>query len=73
VGISLIGGIVLVGFFTTKTVGFGKFTTSTLVLMLTLILSALLLASGHINSQAFTNVALGIVGFASGMVVGKHE
>lgn len=71
--ILIISGGALLGFFKTKTEGFGKYTTSALVLFLALILSALLLASGHLESQAFTNVVLGVVGFASGLVVGANK
>ena len=73
VSILLLGGGALFGFFKTKTEGFGRFTTSVLVLFLALTFSALLLANGNLDSQAFTNVVLGVVGFASGLVVGNNK
>lgn len=71
-GIFLLGAIALIGFFKTKSNGFGKYTTSTLVLLMVLVLCALLFASGHLDSQLFANVLMAIIGFSGGLVVAKE-
>ena len=72
IGIFLLSAIGLIGFFKTKSAGFGKYTTSTLVLLMVLVLSTLLFASGHFESQYFTNVLMALVGFAGGLINAKE-
>ena len=69
VGIFAIGAIVLIGFFVTKSKGFGKFSASTLVLLTALILSTALSASGIMDSRLLVNVIMAVVGFAGGLIV----
>ena len=71
VAIFLVGLVALIGFFKTKSEGFGKFTTSTLVLLMVLILCSLLYASNQLDGQLFANVLMAIIGFAGGLVVAK--
>ncbi|MGH8548559.1 MAG: hypothetical protein ACRERU_08175 [Methylococcales bacterium] len=73
VGILLLGMIALIGFFKTKTEGFGKYNTSTLVLLVVLFLCSMLFASGRMESQLFANVVLAIIGFAGGLVVAREK
>jgi peptidoglycan/LPS O-acetylase OafA/YrhL len=72
IGIFILGAIALIGFFWTKTNGFGKYSTCALVLLVALILSALLFAGGQLDSQLFTNALMAIIGFAGGLVVSKE-
>ena len=71
--ISVLGAISLVGFFRTKTDGFGKYNTCTLVLLVVLVLSALLFAGGRFSADLFANVVMAIIGFAGGLVVAREK
>ena len=68
----LLGAIGLIGFFKTKSSGFGKYTTSILVLLMVLILSTLLFASGRLESTYYTNILMALVGFAGGLINAKE-
>jgi hypothetical protein len=70
---SIIFAIALIGFFKTKTDGFGKYNTSTLILLLVLVLCAILFAAGRLSSELFANVVMAIVGFAGGLVVAREK
>jgi hypothetical protein len=72
IGIIIIGVIALIGFFKTKTTGFGKYSTCALVLLVSLIFSSLLHAGGILDSQFYTNALMAIIGFAGGLVVSKE-
>ena len=72
VSVSIIGAIALIGFFRTKTEGYGKYTTSALVLLVLLVLTALLFASGKLDGYLLSNVFLAVAGFAGGLVAGKE-
>ncbi len=65
--IFILGSGSLIGFFITKTGGFGRFTTSTLLVILVLTISSLLYASGKLEGQIMANVLFAIFGFASGL------
>jgi nitrogen fixation-related uncharacterized protein len=69
----LLGAIALIGFFWTKTDGFGKYNTCTLVLLVALILCALLFAAGRFSADLFANVVMAIIGFAGGLVVAREK
>ena len=71
--ISVIGAIALVGFFWTKAAGYGKYTTSTLILLVIAILAALLFASGKLEGQVLSNIFLAVAGFAGGLVAAGKE
>lgn len=57
----------LVVFCRTKTPGFGRFTVSTLLLLVGLSLMATLAAAGKVAGDDVTGVVLAIVGFAAGL------
>jgi hypothetical protein len=59
------------GIFRTKTEGFGKYTTSVLILTLTLFVSTLALVLGKIDSQPFMSLLFAVAGYAGGLVTGK--
>jgi hypothetical protein len=73
VTVSIIGVTALRGFFRTKKPGFGKFATSTLLLLLVVVLSTLLCAADKMQLGVFSNVLFAILGFAGGLFKGKEN
>lgn len=71
--IFVIGTVALTGFFVTKTKGFGRFATSTFLLLLVVILSGLLYAGGKLDAQLIANIFFAVTGFAGGLFTGKFE
>lgn len=69
----VVGLIALIGFFCTKTKGFGRFATSTFLLVLVFTVSSLLCAAGKLEGQVFTNIVFAIIGFAGGLFTGKKH
>lgn len=74
----IIGGIVatlsaiaFVVFGFTKKEGFGPYNVSTLLLLVALSLTASLAAGGVIDGDHATSIFLAIIGFATGLFVGK--
>lgn len=72
VAIFVLGAGALIGFFRTKTAGFGRFTTSTLLIILVLIISALMYAGGKLEGQVMANVLFAVFGFAGGLFTSKN-
>jgi hypothetical protein len=72
VGIFIIGAGSLIGFFITKTPGFGKYTTSALLLILVVTISALLYVGGKIEGETMANIIFAVFGFAGGLFTGKN-
>jgi hypothetical protein len=62
----------LIGFFVTKTSGFGRFTTSTLLVILVVTVSSLLYAGGKLEGQIMANVLFAVFGFAGGLFTSKN-
>lgn len=73
IGVFFLGAIALIGFFKTKTNGFGKYNTCTLVLLVALIFCALLFAGGRFSAELFANAIMAIIGFAGGLVVAREK
>jgi len=71
IGIFVLGAGSIFGFFKTKTEGFGRFTTSTLLILLVLTISALLYSSGKLGNQIMANVLFAVLGFAGGLFTSK--
>lgn len=71
-GIFIIGAGSLVGFFITKTPGFGKYTTSALLLILVVTISSLLYVGGKIEGETMANIIFAVFGFAGGLFTGKN-
>ena len=66
---ALIMGLVFaVGFFRSKTPGFGPFSTGVLILVMVLVFSALLAAQGKLEITAFTHIGAIALGFAGGLL-----
>lgn len=59
--------ITIVGFFLTKTAGFGRYTTSACLLIIILFLSAFLCAIDKIEGKVLSNLFFSIIGFAGGL------
>lgn len=71
-GVFMVSVVALGGFFLTKTEGYGTFTVSTLVLLLSVIMMAILATTGLIARDDTTSILLAIIGFASGLFVGDR-
>lgn len=72
-GVFVIGLAALVGFFMTKTKGFGRFNTSTFLILLAVVISALLYAAGKLDGQIMANLMFAVIGFAGGLFTGKEQ
>ncbi len=68
-----VGLVSLIGFFITKTKGFGRFATSTFLILVTLIIAALIYSSGKLESQIMANILFAVIGFAGGLFTGKDS
>jgi len=68
IGLAVLGAATVIGVFVTKTPGFGRYSTSVLLLVLILFISASLLVSGKIDSSVFANIVFAIAGFAGGLL-----
>jgi hypothetical protein len=61
----------VIGIFRTKTAGWGKYSTSTLILTLALFIATILLVLGKVEGSSFANVLFAIVGYAGGLIGSK--
>ncbi|MCB1560873.1 MAG: hypothetical protein KDI75_07240 [Xanthomonadales bacterium] len=71
--VTVLGAISLIGYFWTKTKGFGRYNSSVLTVILAICFGAIGLVSGLLPGQAFAGLLMAAVGFAGGMVVGKEQ
>lgn len=69
----IVGVIALIGFFVTKTKGFGRFATSSFLLLLVVIISTLLYAANRLDGQILANILFAVIGFSGGLFTGKAE
>lgn len=72
IAIFLLGAGSLIGFFITKTEGFGRFTTSTFLIILVTTIASILYASGKLEGQVMANVLFAVFGFAGGLFTSKN-
>lgn len=70
--IFIVGMVALIGFFGTKTKGFGRFATSTFLLLLVVIVSALLFAAGKLEESVLANIFFAVIGFAGGLFTARE-
>lgn len=68
----VVGVVALIGFFVTKTKGFGRFATSTFLLLLVVVVSALLFTAGKLDAHVLANIFFAVTGFAGGLFTGKE-
>jgi len=72
IAIFIIGAGSLIGFFKTKTEGFGRFTTSVLLIIIVVTISSLLYAGGKLDGNVIANVLFAVFGFAGGLFTSKN-
>ncbi len=65
--------LVLLGFFITKTPGFGRFTTSTLLITLALMIASVAFMFGGVSGDDITKIVIAIIGFSGGLIARKDE
>jgi hypothetical protein len=66
--VSAVAIVSLIGVFWTKTAGWGKYSSSTLILVLAVFISTILLVLGKLAESSFVNVLFAIVGYAGGLI-----
>ena len=71
ISLGVLATATVIGIFVTKTKGWGKYSTSTLILTLALLISTLLLILGKVEASVFGNVLFAVVGYAGGLIVSK--
>ena len=71
--VATLSGGALLGFFKTKTSGFGRYNTSALMIIIALSFASIALIAGLMREQAFSSLLMAVIGFAGGMVVGKER
>ncbi len=64
IAIFILGAGSLCVFFKSKTEGFGRFTTSVLLILLVVTISSLLFVTGKINQEFIYNILFAVFGFA---------
>ena len=62
----------IVGIFWTKTQGFGRYTTSVLILALVLFVAALAFVLGKVEWAPLANLLFAVAGFAGGLITAKE-
>ena len=71
IAIVLVFGGSIYGIFKTKTAGFGKYTTSALILTLVLFVAALAFVFGTIETTPLMSLLFAVAGFAGGLITAK--
>jgi hypothetical protein len=67
-----IGAGPLIGFFRTKTQGFGRFTTSVLLIITVVTIASMLYVAGKLKTNVMANVLFAVFGFAGGLFTSKE-
>jgi hypothetical protein len=70
--IVIVFGITFVGFFATKSEGWGRYTTAVLLLLLVLFISFVTFSQGMIEGAHFVNLLVAVAGFAGGLPTAKE-
>jgi Ca2+/Na+ antiporter len=70
-GILIVFAVAIVGIFWTKTKGFGKYTTSSLVLTLVLFVAAMAFFQGRVEWAPLANLLFAVAGYAGGLIAAK--
>lgn len=70
---TIIFGGAIAGIFFTKTAGFGKYTTSALVMTLVLYVAALAYVTDKVEWEPMSNLLFAAVGFAGGLIAAKTD
>ena len=72
-GVLIVFGSTIIGIFRTKTPGFGKYTTSALILTLILFVAAMALVEGKVEWTPMANILFAIAGFAGGLITARSD
>lgn len=70
-GVLAVFAAAIIGVFWTKTKGFGRYTTSTLVLTLVLFVAAMAFMTGKVEWAPLANLLFAVAGFAGGLITAK--
>lgn len=73
IAVFILGAGSLIGFFRTKTAGFGRFTTSTFLIILVVSIASLLFAAGKLEGHVMANILFAVFGFAGGLFTTKNS
>ncbi len=73
IGLTIFSVATMVGIFLTKTPGFGKYSTSVVILAVIVFIASFFLLFGLINSQTFTNILFAVAGYAGGLINASKE
>ncbi len=73
IGLTVFAVATMIGIFVTKTPGFGKYSTSVVLLSVVVFIASFFLLFGLINSQVFVNILFAVAGFAGGLINAKKE
>lgn len=68
VGLTVFSVATMIGIFFTKTRGFGKYSTSVVLLSVVVFMASFFLLFGLISSQVFVNILFAIAGYAGGLI-----
>jgi hypothetical protein len=71
--VSLVFALALIGYFKTKTAGFGKYTTATLLFILVLYVCTLAFFQGKIDGVSLVNLLAAVAGFAGGLFAARDS
>lgn len=73
IGLTVFAVATMIGIFITKTPGFGKYSTSVVLLSVVVFVASFFLLFGTISSQVFVNILFAVAGFAGGLINAKKE
>ncbi len=73
IGVLLVFAGTIIGIFRTKTPGFGKYTTSALILTLILFVAAMALVQGKVEWTPMANILFAVAGFAGGLITARGD
>lgn len=71
IGLTLFASITMVGIFRTKTPGFGRYSSSLVILLSVVFVASLFLLLDQLTSQIVGNLLFAIAGYAGGLIGGK--
>lgn len=73
IGVVLFGIATMIGIFTTKTPGFGKYSTSVVILTVIVFVASIFLLIEKISAQIFANILFAVAGYAGGLINGSKD
>ena len=70
-GVILVFAVAIVGIFSTKTPGFGRYSTTALLLTLVLFVAAMAFILGKVEWSPMANILFVVIGFAGGLTAAR--